>query len=307
MTPDWYELLGVERDADTATIRAAWKSAIADLDPTDRTFKLYSQAGAVLLDEERRAAYDAQLTAEEQEADQETPDEDDPAPGDAEPDDPATEVEPEDHPAKPAATTSTAPAAKPAQKATRPRVRTLAASTGLLGVLGALTVVVLAAAATFQVTAPCDPGPGEVLGNLAFWDDDGEAGSEPRGSEGAVEAAEAAVVPLLGYDHTRLEEGFEEAERHLAPSFREEYEQFSALLAEQARANEVVVKVAPPKASAVGRTGCGFVDVIVFVDRQITNKGRSTPVPYEDQTTLRMEKVDGEWLVANLTWTPPAS
>ncbi|WP_166137167.1 J domain-containing protein [Nocardioides ochotonae] len=59
-TPSWYDLLDVDPDASTAEIRAAWKAAVADLDPTDRRFRAYSQAAEVLLDPARRAAYDAE-------------------------------------------------------------------------------------------------------------------------------------------------------------------------------------------------------------------------------------------------------
>ncbi|NPC98483.1 DnaJ domain-containing protein [Nocardioides sp. zg-DK7169] len=63
-TPSWYDLLDVEPSATTAEIRAAWKAAIADLDPTDRRFRTFSQAAEVLLDPDRRAAYDAVREAE---------------------------------------------------------------------------------------------------------------------------------------------------------------------------------------------------------------------------------------------------
>ena len=65
MNANWYDLLDVERDAPDADIRAAWKTAIADLDPTDRRFRVYNQAAEVLLDPERRATYDAELAETE--------------------------------------------------------------------------------------------------------------------------------------------------------------------------------------------------------------------------------------------------
>ena len=68
-TPSWYDLLGVDPGATEAEVRAAWKAAIADLDPTDRRFGVYSRAAEVLLDPERRAAYDAELAAAEPEPD----------------------------------------------------------------------------------------------------------------------------------------------------------------------------------------------------------------------------------------------
>lgn len=59
-TPSWYDLLGVAPDASAEEIRASWRAAIADLDPTDRRFATLNQAAEVLLDPDRRAAYDAE-------------------------------------------------------------------------------------------------------------------------------------------------------------------------------------------------------------------------------------------------------
>ena len=59
MSVNWYDVLDVEPTATTDEIRAAWRSAVADLDPTSRRFRLYNEAAEVLLDPERRARYDA--------------------------------------------------------------------------------------------------------------------------------------------------------------------------------------------------------------------------------------------------------
>jgi Mce-associated membrane protein len=61
MTPTWYDLLGVDMDASVEEIRAAWKAGIADLEPGDRRFRTLNEAAEVLLDPQRRAAYDAAL------------------------------------------------------------------------------------------------------------------------------------------------------------------------------------------------------------------------------------------------------
>lgn len=64
MSVNWYDVLDVEQTATTDEIRAAWRAAVADLDPTSRRFRLYNEAAEVLLDGARRAAYDEQLSAE---------------------------------------------------------------------------------------------------------------------------------------------------------------------------------------------------------------------------------------------------
>lgn len=72
MNASWYDLLDVEDGATAAQIKVAWKAAIADLDPTDRRFRLLNQAAEVLLDPARRAAHDADL-AEAAKAEDEPP------------------------------------------------------------------------------------------------------------------------------------------------------------------------------------------------------------------------------------------
>ncbi|WP_220793603.1 J domain-containing protein, partial [Nocardioides stalactiti] len=63
MNVSLYDLLDVDETASTDEIRAAWKAAIADLDPTDRRFRAFNDAAGVLLDDAKRAAYDAELAA----------------------------------------------------------------------------------------------------------------------------------------------------------------------------------------------------------------------------------------------------
>jgi Mce-associated membrane protein len=63
VNPSLYDLLDVAPDATRDEIRAAWKSAISELDPTDRRFRAYNQAAEVLLDPQQRREYDARLTA----------------------------------------------------------------------------------------------------------------------------------------------------------------------------------------------------------------------------------------------------
>ena len=71
MSPHWYDLLDVDRTASSEEIRTAWKTSIADLDPSDRRFRVLNEAAEILLDPERRAAYDATLVEEEQEEQEE--------------------------------------------------------------------------------------------------------------------------------------------------------------------------------------------------------------------------------------------
>ena len=63
MSASLYDLLDVDEDASPDQVRTAWKAAIADLDPTDRRFRAFNDAAGVLLDADKRSAYDAELAA----------------------------------------------------------------------------------------------------------------------------------------------------------------------------------------------------------------------------------------------------
>lgn len=316
MTPDWYDLLDVPRDADKATIRAAWKAATADLDPTDRTFRVYSQAAETLLDGERRAAYDAELAAEDAQAE--------PASDEPVADVPAAKAAAEKQPAeKKAAEKKSAekesvrdePAGdEPAgdEAALGTPSSSAAAGRGLPGWLlvgmGLLTVLLLAIASILHWTAPNDPSVRAVLGEVTWWDDTDTAAGDlavPASAQGALEAAEAAVKPLMGYDYRRLDEGQAAAQEVLTDEYAEKYDQlYEGSIRDNATEVQAVVVVTGVHASAVGRVGDGLAEVLVFFDRQVERKDRSTPIVYEDQATLTMKKVDGEWLVDDVETTP---
>jgi Mce-associated membrane protein len=64
--PSWYEILGVRTDATPGQIKAAWRAATDKFEPGSGSsqFRLFNEAADVLLDPERRAAYDAELGAD---------------------------------------------------------------------------------------------------------------------------------------------------------------------------------------------------------------------------------------------------
>ena len=162
MSPSLYDLLDVDPTASDAEIRAAWKAAIADLDPTDRRFRAYNQAAEVLLDPEQRAAYDAELAAEQ--------DEPEPSPEQVEHDPAPVDVD-----------------AEPAPDAPKRQGREVPAVPGWLLIgLAVVTVAVIAAAAY-------------------FWSQPSDSAIEDATRE-AQSAAERAIVPVLSYDVTTLDD-----------------------------------------------------------------------------------------------------
>ena len=131
-SPSWYDLLGVAPDADETEVRAAWRAAIADLDPTDRRFGVLNRAAEVLLDPTSRAAYDAELRATEPEPE------------------PESGLEPDPDPAAPYADADPDPDAGHARSGRR------VVPAWLLAAVAAVTVLVAGAAVFVATTIPSD-------------------------------------------------------------------------------------------------------------------------------------------------------
>jgi Mce-associated membrane protein len=275
-TPTWYDLLDVEPTASSDEIRTAWRSAVAELDPTDRRFQRLSEAAAVLLDEERRAEYDAGLPtatvveAETRPLPAELPDgaaasavgdlpETEPGISDIEPASVAVEHDPAIATAKPVA----------------PRQVPL----WLLGVAAVLALALVALAA-FAWTRP-----------------------DPKAMESSAaqarSAAEQAVVPLLSYDYRALEENQKEAQSWLTSGYRKRYDELFATIKQNAPSVQPVVTV-EVVASSIVRAGEDRVQVMLLVDQHTTNKKQTTPITYENHATVTMQRQDGHWLIDDL-------
>lgn len=234
-TPSWYDLLGVAPGADADEIRSAWRSGIADLDPTDRRFALLNHAAEVLLDPAARAAYDVEL----------------------------------------------APAPTPEAEPTPVRAGRATVPGWVLAAVLAVTIAVAGAAVTVWATQPSD---------RAVEDD----------TSAALSAAERAIGPVLSYDAKHLDQSQAAARAYLTGDYRTEYDKlFQGVIAENAPRTGTVVEATPLR-SGVVRAGEGRVQVFVLVDQTRTNKADKQPVVYQNWVTVTMEKVDGDWLVADM-------
>ena len=260
MNPSWYDVLGVREDASAEDVRRAWREA--DLDPTDPRFRAHSQAAEILLDPERRAAYDAQLA---QARAAEAP----------EPQDDAAQ-EPvllsEDEPGVAADAPSVA-------EGERGRRAPVVPGWLLVGVAALLAVALgVTGWLWFGVSSPA------------------QVDAETRAAQAA---AERAIVPILSYDYRHMDQSRSAAEPLMTDSEKVEYDKLFAVLKQNAPSTQTVV-TAQYVASGVVRSGTDRVDVLVFVDQKTTNKQLKTPVTYRNQATLTMEKVGSQWLVDHI-------
>ena len=286
LSPSLYDLLDVERDASDAEIRAAWKASIADLDPTDRRFRAYNQAAEVLLDPDKRAAYDAQLAAPEDDAPEPAP----VAPR-SEPATAATAAEPTHGPSRPGAG---ARFGELRRRLTRPRTTASATTPAAparqipLWLLIGLAVVVAA-----------------LIAGVVYFANQPSDTEVEEATRAAQSAAERAVVPVLSYDARTLEEDQAEAQRQMTSDYREEYDKLFEAIKENAPRTETSV-TAEVIASGIVRSGEDRVQILLFVNRPTTNKARPEPVVFRDQVTVTMQRVGGDWLVDDLETSPVA-
>ncbi|NGN92774.1 J domain-containing protein [Nocardioides sp. KC13] len=304
-SPTWYDLLDVEPDAATDDIRAAWKSAIADLDPTDRRFRTLNEAAAVLLDADKRAAYDAELAALEEAA---ATDED--AEAEAQAEDDAVETAPvEDDAADDA---PDADEEEPVAEAEESAGRTLPAlPTWALVAAGVLAVAaVVAAGVVFFGQEKVETVSNN---NVTTSTVQGAVGKqitrnhkllvEEQGAE-ALEAAKKAVIPLLSYDYSKMDESKSKAHDVMTKDYREDYDRLFAVLVDNVPETKTVVKTLAPVDAGVIRVSEDTVQILVLVDRQVTNAQRSTPIGYQEYAMLTMAKVGDEWLVDKVETQP---
>jgi Mce-associated membrane protein len=261
-----YDVLDVDRDATPQEIRTAWKGAIAELEPGDRRFRAYNEAAEVLLDPERRAAYDAELDA-------------------AEP-----EPEPEPAAPSPAGAVVTSPAPKGETSDARAtgwerRLGRLPTTWLLVGLL-ALTLVLAGAAFWLTHDQPSDS-------------------SIERAVRTAEGVAQTAVPTVFSYDYRHLDEDHDKAAAYLTDEYRTRTggydDTFESVVQENAPRLKAVVS-SEFISSGIIRTGGGDqaddrVEVLVVFDQVTTNKQVTEPQRQPAYAVVTMENVGGDWLV----------
>ncbi len=281
--PTWYDVLGVPRDAGAEEIKAAWRSATDRFEPGSGSsqFRTFNEAADVLLDPERRRAYDASLEARAEKPK-----------GSArfgsrrarttEPDDhPSTHVDlrkerKRDRVERPAKSAAVRGSAEPAGRR---------AGLAVL-VLAVLTVVALAVAGYFAVQVRRDARVADAR-------------------DEAPAAAERATKAILSYDYRRLAADRKRASTYLTGGYSKEYDKTFSLLekqkdgAEGAAVQTKTVVTASVLGSAVVDAEDDVARVLVFVN-QVSKRPDRDPQIFQNRVTVTMEKHDNRWLVDDL-------
>lgn len=271
--PSWYDVLDVDATASADEIRAAWKSAIAELDPTDRRFRVLNQAAEVLLDPESRAEYDQSI-------------------------EPAPESEP-----TPDVATVTRPqvtgGAEPGRSVeggspsagTRPPATLDAEPEGsaanplpawILAALGVVLAALIGLCVWQFVTMP--PSDEEV--------------AEATGD--AQAAAEKAAVAILSYDYRSLDDDEARAASYMTEEYKKEkYDPLFAVIRENSEETKTILSTEVVGSSIV-RSGDDRVQIFLFINMPTLKADLTEPEIYRNQVTMTMEKVGDAWLVDEL-------
>lgn len=294
MNPTLYDILGVAPDADRDEIRRAWRDAADRFEPGSgggsKQFRLFNEAAEVLLDPERRAAYDEQLAgAAAGGSPADRPSGKQAVPGEAPPESPEVGVVPGAPipgasaavtPGSRAGTTSGATAPTP----DRPR---RGVPWPVLAVLGVLTALAVAGAAYLTVEAQDARGYLEAV-------------------DRAPDAAESAAAAVLSYDHESLDADRDAAAKFLTPDYREDYVQtFDKLVRDSATETKATVEAEVLASSAMvagGEQEADRVPVLLFVNQTTTSSANSgEPSVALNRVRMDMVQVDGVWLVDGIT------
>jgi Mce-associated membrane protein len=288
--PTWYDILGVGRDASPDEIKAAWRAATDKFEPGQGSsqFRLFNEAADVLLDPDRRAAYDAELAGEPGGVSlaKEAPE----APAEEAPPEEGVEKGVEEEPAEEEPAEEPAPAGEPEPATT---------STGLLAALGRIPVLALA---ILGVLAVASVVLAVVLAvQVQHRVDTAEAGPDASAS------AERALKQVLSYDYRHMEADRDRAARFLTPAYRKTYlKNFNDLLiAGPDGGPGPAVKTKAVVTADVLDTGVvdaerDRVRVVAFVNQSST-KGDASPTILQNRLVVTMVHRGDDWLIDKIT------
>ncbi len=144
-----------------------------------------------------------------------------------------------------------------------------------------------------------------VVAVLAVRQVEGDADRQVEAQDQAAKEATTALDTMLSYRHAIVAADLEAATELMTDDFAAEYEQLAPQVASAAEQRKIDVTAS---VRAIAPLGCGqecstsSVRLLAFVDQYRTVAGKPGS-PAALSAVVRMEKVDGRWLVAELTTT----
>jgi len=280
-SPSWYEILGVGRDASPAEIKAAWRAATDKFEPGSGTsqFRLFNEAADVLLDPQRRVAYDAELDAEA-----------------------AGRTSPAPAPSSLPTTVSLPPTHERTLRKKKPRAprperdtqRAPGPEPGRWTKLAVLVLLPVLTLASFAVAG--------LYGYKAHRD-----GQVEQARDEAPAAADRALEQVLAYDYRHLDADEQRAGRYLTAHYKQK-NHFDATYQLLARGKDgkpgpavttKTVVTAHVLGTAVVDAAPDLARVLVFVNQSSTKSGKD-PVVFQNRVVATMVRSGNGWLIDDL-------
>ncbi len=305
VNPTLYDVLGVAPDASRDEIKKAWRESADRFEPgqggSTAQFRLFNEAAEVLLDPERRKAYDEDLPAREPTTSPAAPASGPPVAGPPVPGAAkatsvaagATAVLEADEADRADEQASSEPVALEKAGQSEGAATGTAAEDGRRIPLVLLVVLALVAALAVGGAA-----------YLGFQKHRAEAYQESL--DRAPSAAERAAVAILSYDYESLEADRDAAAKFLTPEYRSDYvDTFDKLVQGNATETKAKVQAQVLASSAMVQTedrDAGRIPVLLFVNQTTVSTAHSgEPQTALNRVKLDMVDVDGTWLVDSIT------
>jgi len=276
--PTWYDILGVTPAATPEQIKAAWRDATDKFEPGTGAsqFRLFNEAADVLLDPEKRAAYDAELGL--------------------------AAAHPVEAPAVPEPFAEPTPVSLTKAEAEQtfappPPAPPVGPAEGV-GV-GVRVVAVLAVLALASLVVA------GVLG-LRLRHDVHSRQDDATSAAAASAVAARALTAVLSYDYRHMDADRDRSAKFLTPAYRKQFVKTFDLLtvgpngAPGGAVKTKAVVTADVLNTAVQDAEGDKVRVLVFVN-QSSVKGSGTPAIFQNRVVATMVKRGGEWLVDDVT------
>ncbi|WP_163508515.1 hypothetical protein [Fodinicola acaciae] len=215
---------------------------------------------------------------------------------------------PDPHKPAPKSTVTSRPAPRPAAEAARPRpepTRTRSTRSSSRGhrrrrratnrwlpfqTVSGLTLVVLALIVVLLAA---------VAGGLAFWQ--GYDAGTLAARKSAVSAAAVQAQTLFSYDYRHVEQDVAASRKVVTGKLATDFATTSSkVVIPQAKANKAVVQASVSASSVMDATPDRVV-VLLYLNQAVQNKNIQGQRLDQARVRLTMQKVDGNWLIAEAT------
>jgi Mce-associated membrane protein len=267
--PTWYDILGIKPEATPEQIKAAWRNATDKFEPGTGAaqFRLFNEAADVLMDSDKRAAYDAEIGVAPT------------APFEAVAAQPAAEP--------PAGTpVPDAPSAPTPLEPAEPAAG-IALETKIVAVIAVLAVASLVLAAIFGV---------RLQHRVNTRQDDANSAAE------ASAVAERALTAVLSFDYRHMDADRDRSVKFLTKSYGKEFLKTFDLLvtgpngAPGGAVKTKAVVTANVLGTAVQDATKNKVRVLVFVN-QSSVKGSGSPSIFQNRVVATLVRSGDDWLI----------